>query len=350
MVCGMGEVELSTIDRENAIASFQSGGALGYLSVALTEKLEQQIGKPFHEIFERGYGASVGVLNATALWPVRETGEPLHTTQSLRHFYHDHTDTIFEERWWAAGGALANIGDVQNLERVLESQLGDMMLSDFEDGLGILVMDADTKEIRVLTSEAAAADPAQDFKMVDLVRAAASAPFYFNQSPIYSAAGTRHQFTDAGFGGPDQSPNVYWHLNEIYDQNEMPFFVSIGAGEQSGEYEIEEWSGVSQVRDLLSLQFEISANQAERTMERLMGDRYVEIEVPITGLEMDSPIAQIREFALANAHLFDNEDIERAVASLGRNTTPEDMPEVVIVANDPEIEERPNERPVFFGM
>lgn len=346
----MGEVELSKIDRDNAIASFQSGGALGYLSVALTEKLEQQVGKPFHEIFERSYGTSVGVLNATALWPVRDTGEPLHTTQSLRHFYHDNTDSIFEERWWAAGGAIANIGDVENLERVLRGELGDMMLSDFADGLGILVMDADTKDIRILTSEAAALDPTQDFKMVDLLRAAANAPFYFNQSAIYSAAGTKHQFTDAGFGGPDQSPTVYWHLNEIYDQNDLPYFVSIGAGEQSGEYDIEEWSGVSQVRDVLSLQFEISANQAERTMERLMGDRYVEIEVPITGLEMDSSIAQIREFALANAHLFDNDDIERAVASIGRDTMPEDLPQVVIVAHEDDPETRPVARPAFLGM
>lgn len=283
-----------------AIASFQSGGAMGYISAFLVDHLTQETNQPFHETFERSYGTSAGAINASALWPLRETGEPLFSPQSLRKFYLDYTDDIFEKRWWAAGGALANISDIENLERILESQLGDLMLSDFADGLGITVLDADTKEVRVITSDEAAINPDMDFKMVDLVRAAANAPFYFDQKSIMSAAGNPHQFTDAGLVCPDQSVTVYGHLQDTYSPEEIPFFVSIGSGVSDDTYDIESWSGVSQMRSVLGLQFEAAANMAEDQMVRLMGPKFLELNVETGGLTMDSSIEDIHRFTIEN--------------------------------------------------
>ena len=287
-------------NNNRAIASFQSGGAMGYISAFLADNLTQEVDKPFHEIFERVYGTSAGAINSAALWPLRATGEPLFTPPALRKFYLDNTDDIFEKRWWAAGGALANISDIENLERILEEQLGDLKLSDFADGLGITVLDADTKEVRVLTSDEAARNSDMDFKMVDLVRAAANAPFYFDQKSIQSMAGNMHQFTDAGLVCPDQSVSVYGHLHDLYGTDNVPFFVSIGSGISDNKYDIEEWSGVAQTRSVLGLQFEAAAKMAEDQMTRIMGPKFLELNMHTGALRMDSAISDIHQFTVDN--------------------------------------------------
>lgn len=104
--------------------SFQAGGANGLYSAKIVGEVSNATGVPLHSSASSFYGVSVGALNATALWPLRETGQPLFTPNSLVDFYRDNMAAIFEPRGLSFGGALRNIYNSDNLREVLETRLG----------------------------------------------------------------------------------------------------------------------------------------------------------------------------------------------------------------------------------
>ena len=113
-------------------------------------------------------------------------------------------------------------------------------------------------------------------------------------------AGNMHQFTDAGLVCPDQSVSVYGHLHDLYGTDNVPFFVSIGSGISDNKYDIEEWSGVAQTRSVLGLQFEAAAKMAEDQMTRIMGPKFLELNMHTGALRMDSAISDIHQFTVDN--------------------------------------------------
>lgn len=278
-----------------SLAVFPGGGTQGLISVYLAGSFERASERPFHESFDRIAGVSVGSINSSALWPLARTGQPLMSTASLREFYETQLDGAFKKNWWSLGGLLDNKYDLSKFEKILKSHYGDLKLSDFADGLNIYVVDLETNQLRCLSSEMAKRDPAEDFRMTDLLRAAIAAPTYFDTVEIKNMAGETVHFIDAGVMASNPS-FVEFFANE-HMARELAI-TSFGTGNtnalklKSGDLN----GGVADVGSgTLSTIFRATNVTYSTMIRNRLGDRFTELDIDLkdSGLDLISDIEDV---------------------------------------------------------
>lgn len=178
--------------------------------------------------------------------------------------------------------------------------------------------------IRVISSDDAINGTGPDFRMVDLLTSAASAPFYFGQNTIFALnengqpdRNQPHYFTDAGAACPNQNEEAYWHARSIKGSPDM-HFVSIGTGDIQRVYDFEDWSGAGQTREVLPAIFSACAQSTDYRMTQLLGSKYIDLDFTIrtdAGISMDSSIAEMEFFLEQNPNTLPGDKI-RATAQI----------------------------------
>lgn len=267
-----------------SIGVFPGGGTQGLISVALARAFEARSGLMFHENFDQVEGLSVGALNASALWPLRDTGMPVLSTAQLHNVYLTEIEDAFVPKKWSLGGLLDNKYDIANLEKLMQKTFGDLKLSDFEDGLHIHVVDLKTQAVRTLRSEDARLNPSEDFYMRDLLRAAVSAPYYFSPIEIKNIAGGAEKFVDGGLFSSDPSLLAFIKARTEGADPTLTAITTFGTGNKNNEnVSLSDLDGgLAKISNMLSVMFKSKANTMDELLRIELGPRYVRLDTDLS--------------------------------------------------------------------
>ena len=278
---------IAAVQRDSK-AVLTGGGIFGAVQAALMAAFEQASGLPFFKSFPGGvFCTSVGAINGASVWPLRETGKPVVGTSKLNGVYLNRIADAFRKRWLGLGGVLGKYKyDTSNFEDLLEETFGDIRLSEFDDGLNIIVYDLANNKIRVLSSQKATQDKTEDFYIRDVLRAAMNAPYFFEMIPITNMAGEECDFADAGIVNKDFTDGAC----EAAEDKENLVLTTFATGHRRGiSYTVKDLGrGIRSLSKLATIQIDHSANRADRKTRNALDDpQYTRLDVDIGDSDVD---------------------------------------------------------------
>jgi patatin-like phospholipase/acyl hydrolase len=208
----------------------------GVIPATVLGWLEQQAGRPIHELFDVIAGTSTGGIIALGLCAPREAEGPL-TAAELVGFYEDEGPKIFEGELRRKLTS-ARYGS-RALESALKRRLGDTKLSDALKPVLIPAYELQLRRPFVFKSVRARADAGWDFAMRDVGRATSAAPIYFPPVEV-SPVGIQRSYTLVDGGIWANNPALCALLEVRSSPTERVCHVlSIGTGEHSQRYSTE---------------------------------------------------------------------------------------------------------------
>lgn len=158
------------------ILSINGGGIRGLIALQQLVKLEEICGVKLNEKFHLISGTSTGGIIAVMLAIGKSPKE-------LLKIYTEHGDKIFEKRFLRFGIFTAKYGSTY-FEKLIESYVGNMRLSDLSNDITIPAYNASKEELVLFKSKKARENSSHDFYLRDVIRATASAPSFFKAHKI----------------------------------------------------------------------------------------------------------------------------------------------------------------------
>jgi len=252
------------------VLAIDGGGIRGLIPALVLADLERRTGRRAAELFDVIAGTSAGALLACGL------ARPAPATAAeLADAYVEEGPRIFGrsllKRAFSVGGLVDERYEDDGLMAALERHLGATRLSEATTGLLVTAYDIEHRRAVFFRSTRAREDPAEDHTLVEVARASAAAPTYFEPG----RAGER-VLVDGGVFSANPS------LVAIVDrEDEVSLLVSVGTGtsEERIAYERARWWGqLEWARPLLDVVFDGIAETTEFAVARLLRERYVRLQ------------------------------------------------------------------------
>lgn len=169
------------------ILSIDGGGIRGIIPALILQKIEKEMGKPIHELFDLIAGTSTGGLISAGLCYSKNGTNPVYTTNDILEVYRSRGKDIFPSKgkignWWRRK-PISYLFRPQfrptGLQSVLTELFGEARLSDSLRPLLIGCYDATHNTPLFFKSRyARETNSLQNPKMVDVCRATSAAPTY----------------------------------------------------------------------------------------------------------------------------------------------------------------------------
>lgn len=274
------------------ILSIDGGGIRGLMAAVVLDHLQWRLPLPLSRYFDVVGGTSTGAILAGLIRAEKA---------NLSDFYRVHGPVIFSKKnpsTWIRS-QLAKVGLVgykygqSYIRQQLRANLGDVRLKDVPPLVSVC-QSPGNRRAWILTSDKARRDPDYDFALADAVFASAAAPAYFEPARITSAAGNTYTLVDGGLVAPNPA---LVGLTELVKERgseitEVPLILSFGTGPDSAGADFSGKPAVLFAADVIDAQMASSSEMVEYTLGTLfdffkLTDRYIRINPPVTGLEMD---------------------------------------------------------------
>lgn len=266
------------------LLSIDGGGIRGIIPALVLCEVERRTGRRTHELFDMLAGTSTGGILACAL---THPDDPL-PAERLVDLYVDEGPRIFHrsliKRLFSAGGLVDERYEDDGLLAALRRYLGDARLRDARRPLLVTAYDIDGRFAFFFRSERARVDPEYDFALVDVARATAAAPTYFEPYEVTDAAGARtYPLVDGGVYA--NNPGMCAYVDARADAGRVDLVASLGTGSHTRRYAYHEarwWGQLGWARPVIDVVFDGIADTIDFQLAALLGDGYVRLQVELT--------------------------------------------------------------------
>lgn len=281
-------------DDTTRILSIDGGGIRGVIPAVVLAELEDECKAPVHELFDVVAGTSTGALIALGLTvpPVdRET--PLEARE-LVDFYNHEGREIFQA---PITHKLASVGRLagpkypdEELEAVLEERFQGRSLTDAMAEVIVPTYDLAERDSFFFKTRRAEAGEGPDHPIEEVARAAVAAPTYFEPAPAEGPEDPdepeRRVLLDGGLVANNPAMCAYVEALSHDDHPDDVFVVSLGTGELSESYELDEardWGGLSWLARLFGITMDGPVHAVDHQLEHVLDpEDYHRLQPPLT--------------------------------------------------------------------
>ena len=301
------------------VLCIDGGGIRGLIPALVLAEIERRTGKRTAEMVDLVAGTSTGGILACALTREGPDGRPLLSAEELAGIYVEEGPRIFHrgllKRIFSGGGWIDERYEDDGLNRALERYLGDSWLSESLVDVFVTAYDISGRFAFFFRSARARVDPTYDFTLVPAARATAAAPSYFEPAEVSDRAGARtYPLIDGGVYAVNPSMCAYADVVAAGRQDELALMLALGTGAHTRSYTFEQtrwWGQLGWARPALDMVFDGVADTIEFEAGKLMGDRYVRLQVELDAASDDLDDASPEN--LANLR----KEAERLIAASG---------------------------------
>jgi len=271
------------------VLCIDGGGIRGLIPALVLAEIEQRTGRRVAELVDLIAGTSTGGILACALTRPGPDGRPLYTAQELAGIYVEEGPKIFHrsllKRIFSVDGWVDERYEDDGLNGALARYLGEARLSDAVTDLFVTAYDISGRFAFFFRSARARDDPAYDFPLVQVGRATAAAPSYFEPTEVTDIAGSRtYPLIDGGVYAVNPSMCAFADVAAGGDPAGLELMLSLGTGEHMRAYTFERarrWGQLEWARPVLDMVFDGVADTIEFEAGTLMGDRYVRLQTEL---------------------------------------------------------------------
>jgi uncharacterized protein len=312
------------------ILAIDGGGIRGLIPAVVLAEIERRSGRRTAELFDLIAGTSTGGILACGLSRPGEGGAPAFTAADLIGFYESEGPEVFHrsllKRVESVEGYVDERYDDTGLNAALRRYLDGTRLSQAVTDLFITAYEIERREAFFFRSSRARTDPAYDFTYLDVARATAAAPTYFEPARIRDAAGAeKYALIDGGVFALNPAMVAYAELAASGRAAEIDLVVSLGTGAHTRPLRFEDarnWGQLEWARPLVDVVFDGLAQTVDFELGQLLGpDRYVRLQTRLTEASDDLDDASdhnLEALRREGARLVEERsaDIDRVVAAL----------------------------------
>jgi patatin-like phospholipase/acyl hydrolase len=263
------------------VLSIDGGGIRGIIPAMVLAEIEARTGRRVADLFDLIAGTSTGGILTCAL-----ARPGALTAERLVGLYLERGPEIFRrsllKRVFAVEGWVDERYEDDGLETALREYLEDVRLKDVTVPVFVTAYDIQDRFAFFFRSQRAQADPTYDFSLVDVARATAAAPTYFEPHEVTDAAGARtYPLIDGGIFATNPAMCAY-----VDHPGDVELLVSLGTGSHTRPYEFHKarwWGQLGWARPVVDMVFDGVADTIDFQLGRLLPDGgYVRLQTELT--------------------------------------------------------------------
>jgi uncharacterized protein len=175
------------------LLTIDGGGVRGIIPASVLAYVEARAGRPVADLFDLVAGASTGSLIAVALSKPGDDGRPSLAARQVAESYMQDVQRLFPSGVMldieTTDGLLRPKFSAQALEALLQARLADLHLSELIGHVLVPTYDLRTNQARIFSSVRARQDPAEDFRVREMLRASTAAPSIYPPKSLTSRDG-----------------------------------------------------------------------------------------------------------------------------------------------------------------
>jgi patatin-like phospholipase/acyl hydrolase len=267
------------------VLCIDGGGIRGLIPALVLAEVERRTGRRTADMVDVIAGTSTGGILACGLTRGGPDGRPLFSAEQLAGIYVDEGPRIFHrslaKRIRSGDGWLDERYDDDGLRAALDRYLGDALLSQALTDVFVTAYDIDGRFAFFFRSARARNDATYDFPLVQVARATAAAPSYFEPAAVTDVAGARtYPLIDGGVYAVNPSMCAFADA----PAGEIELMLSLGTGSSTRAYDIDKarsWGQLEWARPVLDVVFDGVADTIDFEAGRLMGDRYIRLQTSL---------------------------------------------------------------------
>jgi patatin-like phospholipase/acyl hydrolase len=265
------------------------GGIRGLIPALVLAEIERRTGRRTAEMVDFVAGSSTGGILACGLTRSGVDGKPRYSAQELANIYVEEGPRIFRrsllKRIFSVEGWVDERYEDDGLNAALERYLGDALLSEALTDVMVTAYDIHDRFAFFFRSQRARDNPTYDFPLVQVARATAAAPSYFEPAEVTDRAGARtYPLIDGGVYATNPSMVAYADVVAGGREEQLELMLSLGTGERIRPYSFEQvrwWGQLEWARPALDMVFDGVADTIGFESRTLMGDRYVRLQTAL---------------------------------------------------------------------
>ena len=269
------------------ILAIDGGGIRGVIPAIVLADLEQRTGRRTAELFDLIAGTSTGGILACGLTRRGEGDGPAFSAADLIGLYESEGPEIFHRsllRTIASVGGLADERyDDRGLTTALARYLDGVRLSETATDLLVTAYEIERREAFFFRSTRAREDPGHDFALVDVARATAAAPTYFEPVRVTASdGGEGYALVDGGLFALNPAMTAYADLAADGRADEIELVVSLGTGSHTRRLPVADargWGAIEWAHPLIDIVFDGLAQTVDYELRQILGpERYVRVQ------------------------------------------------------------------------
>lgn len=261
------------------VLTIDGGGIRGLIPAILLEDLETRTGTPARRLFDLIAGTSTGGILAAAL------GAGVPASRIARLYLRDGPQ-IFDRgivrkllTLWGMVGSKYRGGP---LREALADVLEDRTLGSVDVPLLITAYSLTTGKPVTLKSHV---PEDADISLLDAAMATAAAPTFFPPHRVGD-----HWLVDGGVWANHPGPFGFVEAVKLWPDDQI-VVISLGTGRAEKSWDGEKaggWGAAKWLRPIVSILMDGPTEAHDHTMRHLRGDRYIRVNKPVPGVDMDS--------------------------------------------------------------
>ncbi len=220
----------------------------------MLEYIEKETGKRIADLFDVIAGTSTGAILTLGL-TILKGDKPAYTAKELKSIYFNYGKQIFKKSILSVCHHLISLGairyDIQNLKKVVESYFGKATLREIQKDIIIPAYDLRNRKAVFFETQYAKNEEQYNYKLVDIICAAAAAPTYFRPYSLNNS-----MFVDAGIYANNSAVYGMIELLERTHDCRDALVVSLGTGQYLPKYkknEIDSWGLMMWARRIIDI-------------------------------------------------------------------------------------------------
>jgi patatin-like phospholipase/acyl hydrolase len=269
------------------ILAIDGGGIRGLIPAVVLAELERRTGRRTADLFDLIAGTSTGGILACGLTRPGDDGAGAFSAADLIGLYESEGPEIFHrslvKRAESIDGYVDERYDDSGLNAALRRYLGATRLSQTLTDVFVTAYEIERRQAFFFRSSRARVDPAYDFTLVDVARATAAAPTYFEPVRVRDVAGGGgYALIDGGVFALNPAMTAYAELAADRAHDAIDLVVSLGTGAQTRPLSFEEvrgWGQLEWARPIVDVVFDGVAQTVDFELGRLLPEgRYVRLQ------------------------------------------------------------------------
>jgi patatin-like phospholipase/acyl hydrolase len=298
------------------VLSIDGGGIRGIIPARILQQIEQQMGRPLHELFDLIGGTSTGGIIALGLGTSANRGGPYSAAELLR-LYTDNGPAIFKKSWYTPIKSwFTPKYNPKALDETLGRYFGQAELDSALTPLLISSYDLQSQLPFFFKSHRIARDTGYNWRLTEAARATSAAPTFF--PPLHLARdGASYALVDGGIFVNNPAMAAYAEARRLYPEAGGLVIVSVGTGDRDDRItyaRAKGWGLLGWAKQIVPVMMDSVSEAVDYELGWIAGagttSKHYRLEPKLTGVsnEMDdaSPANLENLRALAERYLAEN--------------------------------------------